>query len=70
MTDTERELSKAQAEVRELKRIIDELTSNDVNPSCHWAWMKIRNQTRTLDSLQRKGKGHTKEEREQLAAAS
>lgn len=65
---------------QEMKRRIYDLESENETlqsiidgsyPSRIW-WMmtKIDRQRRMLDTLQKKGKGHTKEEREELASAS
>ena len=52
---------------KEIKALRDMIDGN-YPEACWWLATKVDRQRVALDNLQKKGKGHTKEEREQAAA--
>lgn len=54
------------AEIAALRNMIN----GNYSDANYWLATKVDRQRRMLDSLQKKGKGHTKEERQELALAS
>lgn len=61
-----RERSELELEVVLLKQVINNEYPRDVS----WLMMKVDRQRRALHALQKKGKGHTKEERDEIARGS
>lgn len=65
LNDLRRENSQLKNEVAALRDMIN----GDWPKSVWWLATKVDRQRKMLDTLQAKGKGHTKEEREQVPAA-
>jgi hypothetical protein len=62
----EQSVNELQQEIAALRAILD----GDYPKAVRWLMTKVDRQRRALDSLQKKGRGHTKEEREELALAN
>lgn len=57
-------------DLRQEIRLLRDLIDGNYPTNVWWLMTKLDRQRKALDSLQKKGKGHTKEEREELALAS
>ena len=67
-----RENNKLRSELRQKDYEIEQLfnmINGDYPDNVYWLMRKVDSQRRALDALQKKGKGHTREEREELALA-
>lgn len=51
-------------------KLLRDLIDGNYPDNIWWLMTKCENQRKVIDAIQRKGKGHTKEEREELALVS
>lgn len=55
------------SDLRQEIKLLRDLIDGNYPDNVWWLMTKVDNQRRALDSLQKKGQGHTKEERKKLA---